>query len=354
MSAEYEAMLPLVIEGETVARDEVEKDALLDRDPERERQDAIMDERLECAEALVDGVNKIRSSHATGKRSAPPKVPIPLDKALQFCRAFREVETTDNADDGPLHEALKKLVSPELREAFVASNLKSRTKADAMDGLGLGSTVQMTENEMPASGGDEIGEASGAHNDDSGDEGGGDAPVDLTKAFDSSQRTIQDAKAKADQERDLTDRLFSLRTVVDGQKRPTPELAEALDLWGAKLEDLEWEDDKKQQLILKLHPQANWGLTTGQIIDSAALVGADELAWRGAILGNACGTGKTVVLLAAIYLAAKTGASRQASGERTIFQPSIYFLPPSILPQAVKECIDKFDGLLHPKVFYAD
>jgi hypothetical protein len=72
-----------------------------------------------------------------------------------------------------------------------------------------------------------------------------------------SKLIFRSAKDKARLERELTEHLFSLRTVVDGQKTPPPTLEEALDLWGHKMEDLIWDNNKKQQLMLKLKPDAD-------------------------------------------------------------------------------------------------
>ena len=59
------------------------------------------------------------------------------------------------------------------------------------------------------------------------------------------------------------ERIFSLRTFVDGEKRKTPSLEDVLYLWGRELEDFEWEDETKRQVIMKLTLDANWGLTLG-------------------------------------------------------------------------------------------
>jgi len=141
MSDTYKASLPLVLEdGDSVTR--VDKDAVVQPTIEDTGINTYLEDKLEYAERLLEGVNTVSSRRTVREEDVKGRPEIPLEIVLTWCKEFRIVRITANDSAGPLNEALQKIVSAEVREQFVILNERFRIKADAMDGLGLSSSAQ--------------------------------------------------------------------------------------------------------------------------------------------------------------------------------------------------------------------
>ncbi len=324
--------------------------------------------RLERIDKVLDAAQRL--AMAGGKVPVAP----PIEDALRFVKRFYFVKQTSNAKHGNLHDALKGLVPDDVRNAFLDLNLAVQTKEDIKDaiaelrtmgGTGTADMADEAVQKLERVGSDvvdDVGDADdnidvdnigqdegpNTNNKDDGDDDNNHDNDENETLISGNDNTAEALLREGAKDRQLAEDLFTTRVVAEGTMRDAPTLDEALAMWGIELKDLEW-DKAKKQLVLKLHEDWDWGFTVAQLIDSAAMVRSGDFSWKGAILGNACGTGKTLTLGAAIWLNAQV---KQRRGDKD-FTPFVIVCPPAVLTQNAAELIERMTGFLDVGVFYA-
>jgi hypothetical protein len=140
---------------------------------------------------------------------------------------------------------------------------------------------------------------------------------------------------------------FTLQSVATGRRGKYPEYVDAIEYLGYKRRDA---DEKGRLAINKKVP--SFMLTDFQPVDIAAVLQKCDGPFRGVLLSNECGTGKTVEACGAIFFNAKRVEREVAEGKCVECLPCIIVCPPALIDHFHDEMRTKFKGLLHPAILY--